>query len=206
MLARLLPLIGIILFFGVGFIWRSWLQYRRHGTLGIILFHSTHRDQRLRDSLFVLLLVAMTAQSIVEAVAPDFAARFSIALPLVGGLGTALGAELVFGGTAFMAIAQLRLGASWRIGIEESASPGLVTGGMYQFCRNPIFLGMFITLIGLALLMPTWISAAVLIGSLVCVRSQVLEEEVYLSATYRDAYRRYASRVGRFIPGLGILN
>ena len=146
----------------------------------------------------------MTAQLIVEAVAPDFAARFSIALPLVGGLGTALGAELVFGGTAFMAIAQLRLVVY--IGIQESASPGLVTGGMYQFCRNPIFLGMFITLIGLALLMPTWISAAVLIGSLVCVRSQVLEEEVYLSVTYRDAYRRYASRVGRFIPGLGILN
>ena len=81
-----------------------------------------------------------------------------------------------------------------------------MTGGLYQFCRNPIFFGMLVTLIGLAVLLPTWISLVAVIGSLICVRAQVLEEEAYLSKTYGFAFRRYAQRVGRFVPGLGLLN
>jgi protein-S-isoprenylcysteine O-methyltransferase Ste14 len=105
-----------------------------------------------------------------------------------------------------MVAAQLRLGASWRIGIDEGASPGLVTAGLYQLCRNPIFLGMFVTLAGLVVLLPTWISAAVFVGTIVCIRHQVLAEEAYLTSTYGEAYQKYAGRVGRFLPGLGRLS
>jgi protein-S-isoprenylcysteine O-methyltransferase Ste14 len=205
MIAHLLPLVGLALFFVIGFIWRPWLQYRRYGTLGVVLFHSTRWDQWLRDSLVVTLLLAAFAQAIGAAMWPNLIRDLSIFTPPARGLGLAIGAALMFGGTALMVIAQLRLGASWRIGIEETASPGLVTGGLYQVCRNPIFLGMFSTMTGLALLLPTFISAAVFLGTVVCTRSQTLEEEAYLLATYGEAYRRYAQRVGRFLPGLGTL-
>jgi hypothetical protein len=39
----------------------------------------------------------------------------------------ATGIALLFGGIAFVVIAQLHLGASWRIGIEEGSRPGLET-------------------------------------------------------------------------------
>jgi protein-S-isoprenylcysteine O-methyltransferase Ste14 len=105
-----------------------------------------------------------------------------------------------------MVLAQLHLGASWRIGIDEGACPGLVTGGLYRFCRNPIFFGMFLAVAGLAVLQPTWLSAVAVVGAVAAVRAQVLEEESYLLTTYGDAYRAYARRVGRFAPGLGRLN
>jgi protein-S-isoprenylcysteine O-methyltransferase Ste14 len=205
MIARYLPIVGVFLFFAIGFVWRAWLHYRRHGRLGIILFRSARWDQHLRDGLFVLLLLASIAQAAVAAVAPESLSALSlVALPVQGAL-LGLGAALVFGGIVLMVTAQLHLGASWRIGIELGAAPGLVTRGLYTFCRNPIFLGMFVTLAGLVVLLPTVLSAAVLVGAILCVRSQVLEEENYLLGTYRSAYGAYARRVGRFLPGMGRL-
>ncbi len=206
MIARFLPLTGLVLFFVIGFIWRPWLQYRRYGTLGVILFHSARWDQRLRDTLVISLLLAAFAQAIAAVALPNVVRDLSIVAPPARGIGLAIGAALMFGVTILMVIAQLRLGASWRIGIEETASPGLVTSGLYQFCRNPIFLGMFTTMTGLVVLLPTLIYSAVFLGTFVCMRSQTLEEEAYLLSTYGEAYRRYAQRVGRFLPGLGKLS
>jgi protein-S-isoprenylcysteine O-methyltransferase Ste14 len=200
MLSRFLPLAGVILFFGVGFIWRAWLQYRRYGQSGIILFRSARATQQLRDALFVALLLIMTTQAIAAAIEPAVVNRDSIFAAPLGELALAGGAGLLVGGTVLMVAAQLRLGKSWRIGIDEAACPGLVTGGLYRFSRNPIFLGMFIVLAGLTVLLPTWLSVVALLGSIICVRSQVLEEEAYLTATYGPAYQSYVRRVGRFLP------
>lgn len=115
------------------------------------------------------------------------------------------GALLLFGGIALLIAAQLDLGASWRIGIEEGASPGLVTGGLYRFCRNPIFLALIVIVAGYALLLPTRLSLILLVGAYIGVRQQASAEEAYLMRTYGDSYRAYARRVGRFLPGLGRL-
>ena len=55
MIWHLLPLMGMALFVGIVFCWRPWLQFRRHGTWGIVLFRS--RSQGLRDAS---VLVAFT--------------------------------------------------------------------------------------------------------------------------------------------------
>lgn len=115
------------------------------------------------------------------------------------------GAVLLFGGIVLLVIAQLDLGASWRIGIEEGASPGLVTSGLYRFCRNPIFLAIVVTLTGYTLLVLTRLSVILLLGAFIGIRQQVLAEEPYLLRTYGDAYRQYARHVGRFLPGVGML-
>jgi protein-S-isoprenylcysteine O-methyltransferase Ste14 len=86
-------------------------------------------------------------------------------LPLVG--------ALFFGGLALLVAAQLRLGASWRIGIEEGAAPGLVTDGLYRVCRNPIFLALLVTLAGYALLLPTWLSLGLVVGAWAAIRPPV---------------------------------
>ena len=64
---------------------------------------------------------------------------------------------------------------------------------------------MLITLVGLAVLLPTWISLTAVIGGWLCMRAQVLEEATYLSKTYGESSQRYAQRVGRFVPGVGLL-
>src|SRR4051794_24459302 len=155
MSARFLPLAGVLLFFSLGFVGRAWLQFRRHGRAGILLFRSTRWEQRFRDALFVVLLAVTMTQAVAAAVAPETLSGFYLLAPPAGGLGLGAGALLLFGGTALMVVAQLHLGASWRIGIEEGARPGLVTDGLYRVSRNPIFLGMFLTLAGLVVLQPT---------------------------------------------------
>jgi len=100
----------------------------------------------------------------------------------------------------------LDLGASWRIGIEERARPGLITGGLYRFSRNPIFLALIAVLAGYTLLLPTMLSALILVGACIAIRQQIAEEESYLLRAYGEQYREYARRVGRLLPGIGKLD
>lgn len=201
MIIRFLPLIWMILFFGIGIVWRAWLQYRRFGHVGIILFRATNWSQRIRDMLFVLLSTLAVLQTLAFAISPQsLSVAFIATLPawLVGA-----GAVLLLTGLVLMVAAQLGMGASWRVGIDEDAKPGLVTSGLYQLCRNPIYLGMFTSLVGLMAVLPTWPTALTLLGVFYAIRSQVFEEEEYLIKTYGDEYRDYAARIGRFLPRLG---
>ena len=96
-------------------------------------------------------------------------------------------------GMAFMLAAQFDLGGSWRIGIDEFASPGLVTGGLYRFCHNPIYVGLIAGLVGIAIVLPTFSTLGLLVGVAWCVRSQTIDEEAYLERKYGDVFRRYAT-------------
>jgi len=203
MIVRMLPLSGVIGFTAVGLVWRAWLQYRRFGQAGIMLFQSGRPAQHMRDALAVLLPVLVFAQAIAYAINPARLAPLALLPFPTGGAWLTLGAVLVFGGTVLMVAAQLQLGASWRVGIEEGARSGLVTDGLYRFSRNPIFLAMFVVFVGLTVWLPTWPSALLTVGTVFGVRAQVLDEERYLQRAYGDAYRSYTRRVGRFVPRLG---
>src|SRR5207247_2664513 len=102
-------------------------------------------------------------------------------------------------------VAHLELGASWRIGIEQGARPGLVTSGVYRFCRNPIFFAILIVLTGYTLLLPTRLSLVLLVSAFVGMRLQVLTEEAYLSNAYGPTYLETARGSGRLLPGIGRL-
>ena len=198
-----IPLLGFVLFVGLGIGWRSWLQRRRHGSSGIALFRSGQWAQHLREVGALVLVVLLAAQSIALAVDP----RSLDALLLVRPTPAMqwLGATILLAGLALMVTAQLDLGASWRIGIEQEARPGLVVGGLYRFCRNPIFLAMLAVLLGFTLVVPTWLSLGLLVGTYVGLRGAIGVEEGYLRRTYGDDYMAYAARVGRFLPHLGRL-
>jgi protein-S-isoprenylcysteine O-methyltransferase Ste14 len=201
-MTRFLPLLGLVLFVGVGVFWRSWLQRRRFGHTGIVMFRSGRRVQTLREAAALLLFVVLGGQAVAVALDPH---------ALDGGrvfgtpIGAWPGALMVLVGTLVMAAAQLDLGASWRIGIDEGARPGLVQGGLYRVSRNPIFLAMLVVVAGFAIMLPTWLSFGTLLGTAIGIRAHVLDEEAYLMRTYGTDYAAYARRVGRFFPGVGRL-
>jgi protein-S-isoprenylcysteine O-methyltransferase Ste14 len=102
--------------------------------------------------------------------------------------------------------AQMAMGSSWRIGVDPEERTELVTGGVFALCRNPIYSFMVIAWVGFALLVPTWLSAASIPVGIVAFEVQVrLVEEPHLLRTHGEPYRAWASRVGRFVPGLGRL-
>lgn len=101
-------------------------------------------------------------------------------------------------------LAQLGMGASWRIGVSDDQGTDLVTTGWFSLVRNPIYSAMIVGWVGFALLVPTWLSIAAVFVIAAGLELQVrFVEEPYLIRAHGDAYRAYRSRVGRFLPGVG---
>jgi protein-S-isoprenylcysteine O-methyltransferase Ste14 len=109
-------------------------------------------------------------------------------------------------GIAATVSAQLQMGDSWRIGVDEQESTALVHSGVFGLVRNPIYTSMFIFGLGAALLTPNLLACA---GFLLLVASIELQvrraEEPYLLRTHGDAYRTYGAKVGRFVPRVGVI-
>lgn len=107
-------------------------------------------------------------------------------------------------GVAATLAAQLSMGDSWRIGVDETERTTLVTGGAFELVRNPIFSAMLLTAIGLALMVPNVLSVVGVAALVVALELQVRwVEEPYLGAVHGQIYAAYRRRVGRFIPRVG---
>lgn len=118
----------------------------------------------------------------------------------------AAGFALIGIGIAGTFIAQLQMGASWRIGVDESERTELVTGGLFALIRNPIYAFMITGWTGFALLVPTWLAYAAILVGLTGIEIQVrFVEEPHMIRMAGEVYRSWAARVGRFVPGVGRL-
>ncbi|HEX7296416.1 MAG TPA: methyltransferase, partial [Pyrinomonadaceae bacterium] len=81
---------------------------------------------------------------------------------------------------------------------RENRSP-LVHQGLYKFSRNPIYVGMIATLLGLFLAIPNALTLLVLVLGVVVISIQVRLEESYLLESHGTAYSEYQSRVRRWL-------
>jgi protein-S-isoprenylcysteine O-methyltransferase Ste14 len=76
----------------------------------------------------------------------------------------------------------------------------IVESGPYRFTRNPIYLGMVLALIGLAIAFNTlWLLLSLVPFALVIRYGVVAREEAYLERKFGDPYRGYRSRVRRWL-------
>lgn len=95
--------------------------------------------------------------------------------------------------------AQLQMKNSWRIGIDNTTKTELVTHGLFKFSRNPIFLGMTISLVGFFLVVPTVIALTFLLMGSVLMQIQIRLEEEYLMKEHGQIYLAYKNRVKRML-------
>ena len=76
----------------------------------------------------------------------------------------------------------------------------IVEAGPYRFTRNPIYLGMFLGLIGLTVALDNLWLLVMLVPFAIVIRSGVVaREEAYLERKFGDVYRSYRSRVRRWL-------
>jgi protein-S-isoprenylcysteine O-methyltransferase Ste14 len=76
----------------------------------------------------------------------------------------------------------------------------LLTGGVYRLSRNPMYTGLAIAYLGLALVFGSWWPLALWPLVVVLVRQLVIRpEEHYLSHRFGQAYSDYRSRVRRWL-------
>jgi protein-S-isoprenylcysteine O-methyltransferase Ste14 len=87
----------------------------------------------------------------------------------------------------------------------DAGKTDLVTTGLVGVVRNPIYAALVVATTGVALLTPAfWTLVGALQAAFVVALQARLEEE-HLTWLHGDAYRTYAARVGRFVPGVGKL-
>lgn len=198
--ALLLYVVGLLVCFGV----QSWLHRARTG--GDAGFRRPPREPRSA--------AWWGAVSFMAALVLGFAGL------LVGTLGLVetllpldrsplvpwLGLLLALAGFVGTVGAQQAMGRSWRIGVEATERTELVQTGVFEWSRNPVFLAMIAALTGLTLVVPNVVQLSALACLVIAVEVQVrCVEEPHLLRTHGAAYAGYASRVGRFIPGVGRL-
>ena len=187
-----IALVGWVGYVAVAFVLRSWLQIRSTGSSGFV---------GLRRG----------ASWIERGAGAAMVAAFGIALvaPLVGqplADTSLLGVILLALATMATFAAQVAMRASWRIGVDPSERTELVTSGPFAWVRNPIFTAMIAASVGLALACPT--PLALVAPPLLCAALEIqvrVVEEPYLVHAHGAAYLDYATRVGRFVPGVGRL-
>lgn len=193
--ALVLYLAWFVLAFGV----RTLIHLRRTGNSGFKGLGG--RPGSLEWSAGVLFVVALLFG--VAAPVAALAGLDPIGLLDAGWIGW-VGAALATIGVAATLGAQLSMGSSWRIGVDENERTDLVTGGAFELVRNPIFSAMLVTAVGLTMMVPNIIAIIGLAALVVALELQVRGvEEPYLVAVHGDDYLAYKRRVGRFMPRVG---
>ncbi|MCJ7936034.1 MAG: DUF1295 domain-containing protein [Chryseobacterium sp.] len=99
----------------------------------------------------------------------------------------------------WVTVAQVQMRNSWRIGIDRSMKTALVTHGLFQFSRNPVFLGMTVSLLGFFLAFPTVIAFTFLLIGSILMQIQIRLEEEHLLEEHGPAYLAYQKTVGRML-------
>ncbi len=95
------------------------------------------------------------------------------------------------------------LGRNWSPLLQIKGGHSLVTYGVYQYIRHPIYAADWLWGIGQALLLQNWIGGLAALASVLPVYLyRVPREEQMMLEHFGEEYRLYMSRTGRVIPRL----
>lgn len=148
---------------------------------------------------FILMIVALTFYLIIFTFFPDY---YPLLLPisiLTHSIIQFIGMGLLVLSFIWIIIAQNQMRKSWRVGIDEQTKTELITNGVFSFSRNPIYLGMIASLIGLFLTTPNLFTLVLLILSCILIRVQIIFEENYLTKMHGQSFLDYKKDVRRLI-------
>lgn len=109
-----------------------------------------------------------------------------------------LGVVVLIAALAIYGLGLVALGDAWRLGIDPAAPGALVTGGIFAWSRNPIYVALNLYAIGTFLLLGRLLFLLAALGLAGYLQYQIRQEEAFLERTFGDAYREYCARVGRY--------
>jgi len=111
-----------------------------------------------------------------------------------------IGFIIGFLGLFICRVAQVTIGKSWRVGIDENAKPGLITNGIYKYMRNPTYTGLYLLCAGVWIINPTFLYSYWILAFFIMMEFQVRCEEEYLEYHYGNEYLDYCKRTKRYLP------
>ncbi len=100
-------------------------------------------------------------------------------------------------GVVFFALATITMKSSWRVGIQEEKTT-LVTQGIYNFSRNPAFVGFDLLYLSVCLMFFNIPLVLVSVWAAVMLHLQILQEENHMHHMFGDEYDVYKKHTLRY--------
>ncbi len=110
-----------------------------------------------------------------------------------------IGIMLTITGLFIFILAMVSMRTSWRVGIDPSTKTKLVTYGIYQYSRNPAFVGFDFMFLGLFATYPSLLTLVILILNLLSIHLLILQEEKHLMSMFGDEYMQYSKKTPRYV-------
>jgi protein-S-isoprenylcysteine O-methyltransferase Ste14 len=185
-------------YFFAAFFWRSFVVWKRTN-VNPVVFKGLDDAHDFIGRIFKLLLAAVVAVVVVYCASERY---YQYLTPITWlerrGLQVA-GVVILLLSLTWTVVAQAQMGDSWRIGIDREHRTPLVRKGVFRLSRNPIFLGMMLTLLGLFLVIPNALTLLAFVMGVVLIQIQVRLEEEFLARTHGEEYAEYRGRVRRWL-------
>ncbi len=110
-----------------------------------------------------------------------------------------IGLVIIHSSLIWIAIAQYQMSTSWRIGIDEKNKTELKTKGIFAISRNPIFLGMLLSVLGIFLIIPNTLTFSLTLATYFIIQIQIRLEEAFLKVEHGKNYEKYKQLTRRLI-------
>jgi protein-S-isoprenylcysteine O-methyltransferase Ste14 len=172
----------------------AWVSHSSKASAGK---QTARRASRLRIAALSF-AVLYFAGALLYALLPGWVRFFSILLPDWLRLVMVGVAAL---GILFVSWGYWVLGKNWAPSVSGvKKDTVLVTTGLYDFVRHPIYSGAFIFLAALTLVAANLLILLPTLALLTLLYASIDEEEAMLIVRFGDEYREYMKRTPRFIP------
>jgi protein-S-isoprenylcysteine O-methyltransferase Ste14 len=162
---------------------------------------AVERKSQLKDQLLILILFLGTSVLPLITILTPWLDRFDFQNP--PGVGLAATALLI-SGLLILRSAHRDLGNNYSQDLEIKQDHNLVTAGIYQRIRHPMYSSGFLVALAQIGLLQNWISSLAGILALgIFYILRVPEEESMLLEKFGVGYQEYMERTPSIIPGLG---
>ncbi len=149
-----------------------------------------------RNLLFIVLYLLLFIPSPRIFTPQNFGEQFWL-WPVIIGLVITICGQLIRGATIGLAYI-IRGGRDKKVYAEE-----LVTSGIFAHCRNPLYVGNILMLLGVGILANSLIYLVIVMPAFLFIyQCIVLAEENFLRSKFGQAFDEYCSRVNRWFPSL----
>ena len=110
-----------------------------------------------------------------------------------------IGLILAYASMVWTIIAQVQMGASWRLGIDENQKTELIQKGLFKFSRHTIYLGVMTTSLSLFLVLPNVLNLIIFLMTSVMGVVQARTEEEHFIKTHGEQYSNYSRNTPRWL-------
>jgi protein-S-isoprenylcysteine O-methyltransferase Ste14 len=149
---------------------------------------------RYRNGLFIFLYLLLFIPSPSLFSEEHFGSNYYL-WPIIIGLIVTISGQIIRGATIGLSYI-IRGGSGGKVHAED-----LVTTGIFNHCRNPLYVGNILMLTGVGVLSNSLVYVLLVIPAFILIyQSIVLAEENFLNQKFGAAFASYCSQVNRWLP------